>query len=160
MAVEIRPIKPTDNESVARIIRAVMPEFAAHGPGFAIHDREVDTMFETFTLPRSQYVVCILDGKVIGGGGVAPLLGGDRNICELKKMYFLPDGRGLGLGQKVLSVCLEEARKIGYVYCYLETFNTMTKAMELYERNGFKKIPGPLGSTGHFACDTFYQVTL
>lgn len=160
MAVVIRPIALTDNESVARIIRVVMPEFGAHGAGFAIHDREVDTMFETFNLPRSQYFVCDLDGKVIGGGGVAPLLGGDPTICELKKMYFLPDGRGLGLGQKVLSVCLEEARRIGYVSCYLETFNTMTKAMELYERNGFRKIPGPLGSTGHFACDTFYQLTL
>src|SRR5690348_7685305 len=34
----IRPIEPRDDEAVARVIRAVMPEFGAAGPGFAIHD--------------------------------------------------------------------------------------------------------------------------
>ncbi|HZX71850.1 MAG TPA: GNAT family N-acetyltransferase, partial [Rhodanobacter sp.] len=34
----IRPITPADNPVMAAIIRAVMPEFGADGPGFAIHD--------------------------------------------------------------------------------------------------------------------------
>jgi len=158
--LEIRPIALSDSVAVAGIIRAVMPEFGASGPGFAIHDTEVDNMYQTYNLPRSRYIVCVVDGKVIGGGGIAPLLGGHPAICELKKMYFLPEARGMGLGQKVLSACLREAKTLGFSECYLETFNTMTKAMELYERNGFKKIPGPLGNTGHFACDTFYKLAL
>ena len=40
----IRPIEPRDDAAMAAIIRAVMPEFGADGPGFAIHDAEVDTM--------------------------------------------------------------------------------------------------------------------
>jgi putative acetyltransferase len=36
----------------------------------------------------------------------------------------------------------------------------MKDAMKLYEKNGFKKISGPLGNTGHFACDTFYKLKL
>lgn len=153
----VRPIEPKDNPAVANVIRAVMPEFGAGGAGFAIHDREVDEMFETFNLPRSRFYICESDGKVIGGGGVAPLLGGKTDTCELKKMYFLPEGRGLGLGQQVLEKCLEAAKEFGFRYCYLETFNTMAGAMKLYEKNGFIKIPGALGNTGHFACDTFYQ---
>jgi putative acetyltransferase len=160
MEPRIRSIELKDNESLARIIRTVMPEFGASGAGFAIHDKEVDDMVGTYTQSRSAYVVCELEGKIIGGGGVAPLAGGAENICELKKMYFLPEGRGLGLGQKVLTECLKAARQIGFEYCYLETFNTMKDAMKLYEKNGFKKISGPLGNTGHFACDTFYQLKL
>jgi putative acetyltransferase len=36
----------------------------------------------------------------------------------------------------------------------------MLAAMKLYESNGFEQIPGPLGNTGHFACDVFYKMSL
>ena len=156
----VRAITPSDNTAVASIIRAVMPEFGASGKGFAIHDPEVDDIHAAFTQPRTAYFVCERDGKVVGGGGVAPFLNGDQNICELKKMYFLPEGRGKGLGRKIVESCLNAARNIGFEYCYLETFNTMKDAMVLYEKMGFEKIPGPLGNTGHFACDTFYMKRL
>ena len=160
MPVKIRKAEPKDNPQIAKIIRTVMPEFGASGKGFAIHDKEVDDMYSAYTQPRAAYFVCEEDGKILGGGGVAPLEGGDPNVCELKKMYFLPAGRGKGLGQQVLIHCLREARHIGFKQCYLETFNTMTDAMRLYEKNGFKKISGPMGNTGHFACDTFYLIDL
>ncbi len=160
MNVIIRPIEVKDNSGVANIIRSVMPEFGASGEGFAIHDKEVDDMFGTYTLPRSVYFVCEENGKILGGGGVAPLAGGDDDTCELKKMYFLPEARGMGLGRQILDKCLKAAQEIGFTYCYLETFNTMKSAMRLYEKNGFEKIPGPCGSTGHFACDTFYKKKL
>lgn len=156
----IRPIEPGDNQKVATIIRTVMPEFGASGSGFAIHDKEVDNMYNAYSRQRCTYVVCEVDGTLVGGGGIAPLDGGDENTCELKKMYFLPTGRGKGLGQKVLHECLRAALELDFYYCYLETFNTMKVAMKLYEKNGFIKIPGPLGSTGHFACDTFYRLDL
>ncbi|AYB30653.1 GNAT family N-acetyltransferase [Chryseolinea soli] len=158
--VIIRPITPKDNQAMASVIRTVMPEFGAGGAGFAIHDNEVDNMAAAYSQLRTAYFVCEVDGVVVGGGGIAPLAGGEEDTCELKKMYFLSSGRGLGLGQRVLEACLLAAGRSDFRYCYLETFNTMKSAMKLYERNGFVKIPGPLGNTGHFACDTFYQLDL
>lgn len=160
MNLVVRRVKQEDNAQVAKIIRTVMPEFGAGGAGFAIHDKEVDNIFEAYSGPRAAYFVCEVDGRVIGGGGVAPLEGGAADVCELKKMYFLPEGRGKGLGQQVLSKCLQAAKEIGFSTCYLETFNTMNDAMKLYEKNGFKKIAGPMGNTGHFACDIFYTLPL
>src|SRR3546814_16771094 len=90
----IRPIEPTDNAAMAAIIRAVMPEFGADGPGFAIHDAEVDTMYESYAQPRSSYFVVERDGEVTGGGGVAPLLNAEPAGCELREMYCLPAARG------------------------------------------------------------------
>jgi putative acetyltransferase len=156
----IRKIQEADNPQIADVIRSVMPEFGANGPGFAIHDSEVDNIFKAYSRPGTAYFVCESNGKITGGGGIAPLEGGDADTCELKKMYFLPAARGKGLGQKILTACLEAARARGFKICYLETFNTMGKAMKLYEKNGFVKIPGPLGNTGHFACDTFYTLKL
>lgn len=156
----IRLIRPEDNLEVAKIIRAVMPEFGASGAGFAIHDKEVDDMFAAYTRPQCAYYVCEENGKILGGGGIAPLEGGDGTVCELKKMYFLAEARGKGLGSKVLQASLQSAKDFGFRVCYLETFNTMTKAMRVYEQHGFKKINGPMGNTGHFSCDTFYAMQL
>lgn len=156
----IRLIRQEDNPAVANIIRTVMPEFGASGKGFAIHDPEVDDIYKAYTNTQCAYYVCELNGEIVGGGGIAPLQGGDQNTCELKKMYFLSRGRGKGLGEKVLKACLISAKSAGYKYCYLETFNTMKGAMKLYEKNNFVKISGPLGNTGHFACDTFYKIQL
>jgi len=156
----IRTIEERDNVTIASIIREVMPEFGAGGAGFAIHDKEVDNMFEAYNESKCCYIVCEENGTVVGGAGIAPLMGGDGSVCELKKMYFKKEGRGQGNGQLVLRQCISKAKDLGYEKCYLETFNTMTGAMKLYEKNGFHIIPGPMGNTGHFACDRFYILNL
>ena len=75
-------------------------------------------------------------------------------------MYFLPELRGLGVGQQLLTRCLEAAAKAGFTRMYLETLHSMTQAKALYERNGFVRLERPLGSTGHFGCNAFYARTL
>ncbi|MCP1374602.1 GNAT family N-acetyltransferase [Dyella lutea] len=152
----IRPITPEDNPAVAAIIRTVMPEFGADGPGFAIHDPEVDTMYQAYAQPRSSYFVVERDGRVIGGAGIAPLEGGDPDVCELRKMYFLPEARGIGAGTAMMQRCLDAAREHGFARCYLETLTGMDQAQALYLRSGFRQLCAPLGGTGHFSCDRFF----
>jgi len=89
-AFTIRPITPRDNAAIAAIIRTVMPEFGADGPGFAIHDAEVDDMAGAYAGPGCVYFVVEREGRVAGGGGIAPLSSDETGICELRKMYFLP----------------------------------------------------------------------
>lgn len=117
MRVRIRHIEHSDNGTMARIIRSVMPDFGADAPGFAIHDPSVDNMYEAYQQQRSSYLVCDVNGQVVGGGGVAPLQGGDENICELQKMYFLPSSRGKGFGKQLLRACIREAISFGYEKC-------------------------------------------
>jgi putative acetyltransferase len=152
----IRPIEARDDAAIATIIRSVMPEFGACGSGFAINDPEVDWMHRAYAAPRSAYFVVEVDGAVVGGGGVAPLEGGDPDTCELRKMYFLPRARGLGAGAAVMQASLAKARTFGFRHCYLETLTGMDAAMRLYERNGFRRISAPLGATGHGGCDIWY----
>ena len=156
----IRPINANDDVVIAEIIRKVMPEFGAVGDGFAINDPEVDWMSRAYSENRSAYFVVVMNGVVKGGGGIAPLTGGDPDTCELRKMYFLPDCRGLGAGTALMSRCLQAARQHGFKRCYLETLDSMKDAQSLYERTGFKKQCGTLGDTGHGGCDTFYVLEL
>ncbi len=156
----LRPIEPRDDAAMAGIIRTVMPEFGAVGCGFAINDPEVDWMSRAYAEPRSAYFVVERNGRVIGGGGIAPLDGGDGVTCELRKMYFLPEARGIGAGTAMMARCLQAARDAGFSRCYLETLGGMDAAMRLYERTGFRRIDAPLGATGHGGCNTFYLLDL
>ena len=155
MSFTIRPIEARDDDAVAAIIRAVMPEFGADGPGFAIHDAEVGAMYAAYAKPGRAYFVVELDGKVCGGGGVAPL-DGETGVCELRKMYFLPELRGRGAGDALMHRCLDAASALGYRRCYLETLTGMDAAQRLYDKHGFKPICGAMGKTGHFSFDRFY----
>ena len=156
----IRPIQARDDAAIAAIIRTVMPEFGATGCGFAINDPEVDWMHRAYSRPRCAYFVVEREGRVVGGGGVAPLDGGDEDVCEQRKMYFLPEARGIGAGAAMMDRCLAAAREIGFRRCYLETLTGMDAAMRLYERSGFRRIPGAMGATGHGGCNTFYLLDL
>ena len=158
--VSIRPIRADDDAAMAAVIRTVMPEFGATGCGFAISDPEVDWMSKAYAEARHAYFVVERDGVVLGGGGIAPLAGGDVDVCELRKMYFLPEARGIGAGAAMMARCLDAARDAGFRRCYLETLTGMDAAMRLYERSGFRRIDAPMGATGHGGCNTFYLLDL
>lgn len=152
----IRAIESRDAAAIAAVIRSVMPEFGADGPGFAIHDAEVDSMYGSYCLPQSSYFVVECDGVVMGGGGIAPLEGGEADVCELRKMYFLPAARGIGAGTAMMQHCLDAARAHGFKRCYLETLTGMDAAQTLYKRSGFTPLTHAMGGTGHHGCDRYF----
>jgi putative acetyltransferase len=156
----IRPITSADDAAIADVIRTVMMEFGASGEGYSINDAEVDHMAEAYSDPRAAYFVVTDGSRVVGGGGIAHLDGGAPDVCELKKMYFLPEARGVGMGRTLLARCIEAARERGYTRCYLETLSIMRDARRMYERAGFTEIEAPMGATGHFSCDAWYVQTL
>lgn len=157
---EIRPIRPEDDPALARVIREVMTEFGAVGRGFSIEDPEVDAMSAAYAGERSIYYVLLDDGEVVGGSGIAPLTQGEPDVCELRKMYYLPRARGRGQGRPMLELCLNAARERGFSRCYLETLATMEGARRLYRRFGFRSLEAPQGHTGHFGCDAWYMLDL
>lgn len=152
---EIRSCRPEDDPEIAGIIRRVMPEYGAEGPGYAINDPEVDHMSQAYRGKRAAYHVVTRGGRVVGGAGFAPLEGGDGKTCELRKMYFLPEARGHGIGRRLLTRILEQAKAAGFTRCYLETLEHMTRARALYRSLGFETLAAPLGRTGHFGCDSW-----
>jgi putative acetyltransferase len=96
----IRKIEKKDNQAVAQLIRDVFEELNIPKVGTAYADPYLDLMFEEYNKPKSVYFVVERNGKVIGSAGVAPLENEAETICELQKMYFLPEARGQGIGAK------------------------------------------------------------
>lgn len=151
----IRPVRKRDNPSVASVIRDVMTEHGAVGCGYSINDPEVDDMHAAYPAPGARFFVVEKDGSVMGCGGMAALTGGDRDVCELRKMYFRPELRGKGLGARLLGQILDAAREAGYRRCYLETLESMGHARKLYRQHGFVPIDSAMGDTGHSACNSY-----
>ena len=149
---KIREIKASDNPSLAIVLRAVLLEMGVTKVGTAYADPELDTMFEAYDVSRSAYFVVTYKEQVMGGAGIAPLVNEAATICELQKMYFSPKSRGLGLGKKMIQICLNFAKNNGFTQCYLETMPNMKQAQRLYQQTGFHYIETPMGNTGHFSC--------
>lgn len=151
----IREIQQKDNAALAKIVRTVILEMGAPTIGTAYEDNATDQLFETYQKEKAIYFVLEHNQKVVGGAGIAQLDNFDGNVCELQKMYFLPEARGRGLGSKMIIICLEKAKEFGFESCYLETLPYMKDAVKLYKKNGFKNLDKPMGNTCHYSCDVW-----
>jgi len=149
----IREIKQEDNVKIAQTIRTILIEFGVPKVGTAYADKLLDTLFETYAIDKAIYYVIEKDGKLYGGAGIKHLDNYKGNVCELQKMYFLPEARGIGLGSKMMKICLQKAKEFGFEKCYLETLPYMENARKLYKKAGFKNLDGPMGDTGHYSCN-------
>lgn len=150
----LRRLTAQDNAAIAQVIREVSAE---HGltadKGYTVADPNLDELFTVYSQPSAAYWVVELNGQIVGGGGVAPLVCSEPNVCELQKMYFLPVVRGKGLAKKLAMMAMDHAREQGFKQCYLETTAFLTDAIRLYEHLGFTHIEQALGNTGHVDCE-------
>src|SRR5215217_7110752 len=97
--ITIRQIEKGDNAGIAKVIRITLEEFGANKPGTVYFDNSTDHLYELFQSQGSIYHIALLDGEVVGGGGIFPSPGLPADTCELVKMYILKKVRGIGLGR-------------------------------------------------------------
>lgn len=148
----IREIQKKDNPAIASIVRDVLMEMGAPKVGTAYADPYLDSLFEVYAIPKAVYFVIEKNENIIGGAGIMQLENSEENICELQKMYLLPEGRGLGLGKELIDKCIDKASEFGFESCYIETMTYMEDAQKLYKKVGFYYLDKPLGNTGHSSC--------
>ncbi|MFV0575217.1 MAG: GNAT family N-acetyltransferase [Vibrio sp.] len=161
MPFKIRSIQPTDNPHIAQVIRDVSAEFGLTADkGYSVADPTLDTLFEVYQAEQSRYWVLVDDeDNLVGGAGIAPLAG-KPEVCELQKMYFLATARGQGFAEKLISLCLNTAKELGFKQCYLESTAELKAALKLYQRVGFQLLDAPWGNTGHGDCEVVMAIEL
>ncbi len=149
----LRPITPQDNPSIAQVIRQVSAEHGlTEDKGYGVADPTLDDMYAVYNKENAMYWVIEYQGEVVGGGGFAPLAG-RPDVCELQKMYFLPQTRGHGLAKRIVALSLKQAKQLGYQHMYLETTECLGAAVKLYEKLKFEHLDSAWGETGHDACE-------
>ncbi len=157
MTYKLRAIEKKDDLAVESVIRTCLIEFGADHEGTAWGDPYLNRFSEVYGSEGNQYwVVEDENGRVVGGVGIGTLTGAEeQKICELQKMYCLPEVRGTGAAQLLMDAALEYAQKY-YKAVYLETMDNMVAAKKFYSKYGFHGIDYRVGNTGHPGCNVCY----
>jgi putative acetyltransferase len=151
--VIIRNILPSDNKTLAKIIRNSLEEFKANKPGTVYFDDTTDNLSEVFKAAGSIYFIAEADGVLLGGGGIYPTQNLPVGTCELVKLYLSTTARGKGIGKLLMEKCFTAAKDLGYKKMYLETMPELNIAVPMYEKMGFTYLASPQGNSGHGGCD-------
>lgn len=87
--------------------------------------------------PHGAFLVMRSDGDVVGCGAVQQI---DDDTDEIKRMWIHRDCRGLGLGGRMLATLESAARRHGRQRVVLDTNESLTDAIAMYERAGYRPI--------------------
>jgi len=82
-------------------------------------------------------LIARLRGRPVGCGA---LKFHHRAPAELKRMWVVPDARGLGLGRRLLLELERLARRNGAGAVRLETNRTLKEAVALYRSAGYREV--------------------
>jgi putative acetyltransferase len=130
-------IREANNDDCAGVISLVASVLAEFQLPFFPDSKDADLAdIEGMYIQRGGLFEVIQDksGRLLGAYGLFPL---NDMTCELRKMYFLREIRGIGLGREVLERAADHARRLGFKIIVLETISVLDRAIELYRRFGF-----------------------
>lgn len=144
----IRPIKPEEVTTARWLIYYVAHEiFNDTRPleeSIAYYDargvlEEMDDVQKSYFDDDGTFLVMVDGDQIIGTGAIKKW---DNEICEVKRLWFLKEYRGKGLGYQMTMELLSFARRKGYKRVRLETDAVaQSQALNFYKRLGFYEIP-------------------
>ncbi|MGW1926339.1 GNAT family N-acetyltransferase [Streptomyces massasporeus] len=94
-----------------------------------------------FVPPQGLYLLAYdPEGRPVATGGWRTQDKNDEGYengdAELKRMYVIPDARGLGLARRILAALESDAREAGRSRMVLETGTAQPEAISLYTSSG------------------------
>ncbi|MGA7776433.1 MAG: GNAT family N-acetyltransferase [Paraburkholderia sp.] len=123
-------------------VRAIFREYAASleiDLSFQDFEAELAALPGKYAAPRGRVLLALNDGAIIGCVALRPL--DDDGVCEMKRLYVRPAGRGQQLGRRLATQVVQIANAAGYTKIRLDTLPSMRAAQDLYVSLGFRPIP-------------------
>lgn len=111
---------------------------------------------EALRQPNVTFLTASVDGEVAGCGAFVNQ-GGE--YAEIKRMFVLPEFRGMKLGRRILEELENLARAAGLELARLETGIHQSEALLLYEKAGYHH-RGPFGDYSEDPLSIFMEKKL
>jgi ribosomal protein S18 acetylase RimI-like enzyme len=102
--------------------------------GFQRFDDELHALPGDYAPPDGCLILAGDTGQWVGCVALRRL---EDDICEMKRLYVLPDFQGRGIGRILAQAVITEARTKGYARMRLDTVESMHAARALYASLGF-----------------------
>lgn len=100
---------------------------------------DIDHFQQMYIENGGTFLVLMEDERIIGTAALRRL---EETICEIKRLWLLPEYQGQGLGYRMMMELLAVARQMGYRKVRLETSPAyQARAFAFYKRLGFNQIP-------------------
>lgn len=151
--MKIRQVKASDNEGLARMIREVFEEHNAPKLGTVYSDPTTDSLYDLFRAEKAILFVAEHNDQVAGCCGIYPTTGLPDGCVELVKFYLPKESRGKGIGKILMERSIAAAKEFGFSSLYIESLPHYSKAVDIYEKQGFVRLEAPLGDSGHTSCN-------
>jgi putative acetyltransferase len=135
--IVIRAADNRDSQPVLALVGRVLTEFGLETDVKGIDADLLDIEASYLQTGGSFEVLEDSDGLLLGTIGIFPL---SNAVCELRKMYLVPELRGFGFGKYLLERAVSAARDLGFKRMVLETSSKLRAANRLYTNFGFRPI--------------------
>jgi ribosomal protein S18 acetylase RimI-like enzyme len=99
--------------------------------------RELATLPGGYAPPHGCILLAELNAEFVGCVGLRPL---ENKICEMKRLFVVPEFRGRDIGRTLACSVIDRARQIGYEKMRLDTIESMKAAKRLYLSLNFRPI--------------------
>ena len=100
-------------------------------------EAELDNLPGDFSPPEGCLLIAEIEANPIGCVALRLF---EPGICEMKRLFVKPDGRGKGTGRALAKKVIQEAKNKGYHKMLLDTGDFMVAAQSLYRSLGFKTV--------------------
>ncbi len=101
---------------------------------FQNFDAEMQNPLLKYANPTGALFVATQNNIAIGCVALQKI---DNSICEMKRLYVLPEFRKFKIGEKLVIQIIEIAKLLGYTTMKLDTLSRLHPAIKLYEKFGF-----------------------
>ncbi len=128
-----------DYEVAAQLFREYATELD-EDLSYQSFDQELANLPGEYIAPLGGILLTESESGTAIGCVALKCLSAEENICEIKRMYVRPTGRGMKLGYALLQEILKLAGKFQYQQVKLDTLPHLEAALILYRQNGFVEI--------------------
>jgi len=135
--IEILRVESAEDIAAVKTVFLEYLAFVEDYLGQSLGFQGTQTEFADFPQTYDGLFLAKINDVPMAACGIKPF---KRGICELKRLYCRPDGRGHGLGYKVTRAAMVFAKEFGYKEIYLDTDHGLIHANSVYERLRFKDI--------------------
>ena len=143
VAVTIRPARPAETDEIASLVERALAEY--HEGDSVVHEGYLAYSLDPAHAAGAEQLVAESEGRLVGSvlflDRVRDRPGWPASAATFWTLVVDPTARRMGIGARLVDVCIDRARASGARNLIIDTMPFLTSAGAFYRRFGFERWP-------------------